>query len=104
MAGKPGRSGGPRENAGGYREGSGPKSKPPDVAEQADPLAFLLDVMQGKIDPSPSQLKAAIAATQYVHAKVGDGGKKDVKADKAKQAAKGKFAAASPPLRVVGGA
>ena len=84
MSGKPGRSGGARPN-------SGPKRKPPAQvlpaadekptdsapAGELEPLEFLRQVMLGVIDPSPSQLKAAIAAAQYCHAKVGEGGKKE---------------------------
>lgn len=94
MAGQPGRSGG-------ARPGSGPKKKAPDPVAKRDPLEFLIDVMQGLTDPSPSQLKAAIAATQYVHAKKGEGGKKDERGEAAKKAATGKFAAAAPPLKLV---
>jgi len=65
-----------------------------------DPLQFLKDVMRGTIDPSPSQLKAAIAAAQYVHRKAGEGGKKDERASAAKVAARGKFAAAPAPLKL----
>ena len=107
MSGKPGRSGGARPN-------SGPKRKPPaqvlpavdeKAAESApagelEPLEFLRQVMLGVIDPSPSQLKAAIAAAQYCHAKVGEGGKKEQAAGKAKQASKGKFASSAPPRLV----
>lgn len=94
MAGQPGRSGG-------ARPGSGPKKKAPEAVAHRDPLQFLIDVMQGLTDPSPSQLKAAIAATQYVHAKKGEGGKKDERGEAAKKAATGKFAAAAPPLKLV---
>lgn len=72
MAGVKGRSGGPRPNSGGARPGAGRKPKPPPVAEptdESDPLAFLISVMQGRLDASPAQLKAAVAAVQYVHAK-----------------------------------
>jgi phage terminase small subunit len=97
MAGMPGRSGGARPGA-----GRKPAPKPdPVVCSEEDPLVFLKSVMQGAIDPSPSQLKAAIAAAQYVHRKAGEGGKKDERANAAKVAAKGKFAAAPAPLKLV---
>lgn len=104
MAGMKGRSGGARPNSGGKREGAGRKAKTPDTNATRDPLEFLLDVQQGLVDPTPAQLKAAIAATQYVHAKKGEGGKKDAKGDAAKAAGAGKFAPASGPrLATVGG-
>lgn len=97
MAGVKGRSGGARPNSGGKREGAGRKPKAPGSTVTRDPLQFLLDVMQGKVDPSPAQLKAAQAAAQYVHAKKGEGGKKEAKGDAAKAAGAGRFAPASGP-------
>jgi phage terminase small subunit len=97
MAGKPGRSGGARVGA-----GRKPRAKPVGVdSPERDPLEFLLDVMQGKVHPSPDQLKAAIAATQYTHAKRGEGGKKEAKQDAAVEAAAGRFRPKPPPLRAV---
>jgi phage terminase small subunit len=95
MAGVKGRSGG-------YREGAGRKPAPkpePVSVEGRDPLDFLLDVMQGTIDPTPSQLKAAIAATQYVHTKKGEGGKKEQRQADAEGVA-GRFNAAKPPPKL----
>lgn len=108
MAGMKGRSGGARPN-------SGPKRKPPATtvaqpdaaaAESApvpqEPLAFLEAVMRGLIDPSPSQLKAAIAAAKYRHQVPAAGGKKGEAAKNAQAVAGGKFGARSAPaLRVV---
>jgi len=107
MSGKPGRSGGARPN-------SGPKRKPPAQvlpaadekpadsapAGELEPLEFLRQVMLGVIDPSPSQLKAAIAAAQYCHAKVGEGGKKEQRQAEAEATASGKFGARQPPKLV----
>jgi hypothetical protein len=120
MAGAKGRSGG-------ARPGAGRKKKNPDVevrlesqphggalkrsealpqepalVETRDPLEFLLDVMQGTVEPSAAQLKAAIAATQYKHAKMGEGGKKDARADAAKQVG-GRFSQAAPPRLAASG-
>lgn len=64
-------------------------------------LVFLQDVALGRIDATPNQVRAAIAAVQYTHTKRGDGGKKEEAAEKAKKASAGKFAAAAPPLRLV---
>lgn len=94
MAGKHGRSGGARPN-------SGPTRKPPgDVPssdDADDPLAFLRKVMLGQIDPSPSQLKAAIAAAQYCHAKKVGGAGRAEREKAAEDVAAGRFSPASPP-------
>ena len=112
MAGAKGRSGGARPGAGGARPNSGgarpgagrkPNPKPePATAPGLEPLAFLEGVMQGLIEATPLQVRAAIAAAQYRHMKKGDGGVKDEQADRAKKAAAGKFGAAAPPLKLVG--
>ncbi len=83
--------------SGGARPGAGRKPKEPAEADYDDPLEFLRAVMRGTVDPSPAQLKAAIAATQYVHAKKGEGGKREDTQREAERAAGGKFAAAAPP-------
>jgi phage terminase small subunit len=62
----------------------------------------LLDVMQGKLEPSPDQLKAAIAATQYLHAKKGEGGKKDEELAAAKKVSS-KYAVSTPPRLIAAG-
>ena len=104
MAGEKGRSGGARPNTGGVRPGAGRKPRPPRAAdpnEINEPLAFLIAVMRGDIKPSPEQLKAATAAAQYVHAKQGDSGKKQDRAEAAKTAVVGKFASSASPLKLV---
>jgi len=103
MAGKPGRSGGARPN-------SGPKRKPPAQVSQSDrtgtadadaqPLEFLRQVMLGLIDPSPSQLKAAIAAAQYCHPKKGVGGSRADREKSAEEVAAGRFSPSAPPRLV----
>jgi phage terminase small subunit len=106
MAGVKGRSGGPRKNAGGARPGAGrpkkeqPPPPPPAQTDERDPLKFLLDVMQGTVEANMMQVRAAIAAAQYVHIKKADGGKKDEQAKKAGEVAK-RFATAAPPKLVV---
>ena len=72
MAGTKNRSGGPRPGAGRPR-------KPPAVNRHIDPLQFLLDVVRGAIDPTTLQVKAAIAAVQYVHARKGVQGARDLR-------------------------
>ena len=102
MAGVKGKSGGARKNSGGARAGAGRKPKEPVVVDGRDPLTFLLDVMQGLVDATPSQMRAAITAAQYVNTRTHDGTKKDQLATAAKTASKGRFATlASPPKLVV---
>jgi phage terminase small subunit len=99
MAGTKGMKGG-----GGARPGAGRKPLPkPPVVElpETDMLSLLQKVALGQLEASPIQVRAAIAAVQYTHAKKGEGGKKDEQDDKAKRAARGKFAAAAPPLKLV---
>ena len=107
MAGQPGRSGGPRKNAGGARPGAGrpKKEKPPppppiEIAER-DMLSLLQDVALGRVEATALQVRAAIAAVQYTHTKRGDGGKKEEAATLAEQAGKGRFAPKAPPKLIV---
>jgi phage terminase small subunit len=58
---------------------------------------FLTKVMRGHIEPSDAQLKAATV----LYGKKAEAGVKDAKAEAAKQAGKGRFAAAPAPLRMV---
>ena len=98
MAGVKGRSGGARPN-------SGPKPKPAIPVEPSadgDMLKLLQDIAFGRIEVSPNQLRAAVAAVQYTHTKRHDGGKKDELQDKAKTAAS-KFGARPAPLKLVNG-
>jgi phage terminase small subunit len=100
MAGVKGRSGGPRANSGGARPGAGRKKKevePLDVPERGDPKDFLLDVMNDPGAEPRARLDAAKALMPYMHPKLGEGGKKDQKAEAAKKVGAGKFAASAPP-------
>lgn len=103
MAGVKGRSGGARPNSGGARPGAGrkPKAKP-EVVEipERDMLSLLQDIALGRVEASTTQVRAAIAAVQYTHAKKGEGGKKDDAADRAKAAAGGKFGPRQGPRLV----
>ncbi|MCZ2292166.1 MAG: hypothetical protein LC125_09505 [Burkholderiales bacterium] len=63
-------------------------------------LELLQRVALGLVDASPIQVRAAIAAVQYTHAKKGEGGKKEARQDQAERVAS-KFAAAAPPKLVV---
>ena len=108
MAGQPGRSGGPRKNAGGARPGAGrpKKEKPPTppqpVLPETDMLTMLQNVALGRVEATALQVRAAIAAVQYTHTKRGDGGKKEEKAAAAAKVAS-KFATATPPKLVAAG-
>lgn len=118
MAGVKGRSGG-------ARPGSGrPPKKPqlvtvsaaspvvadvpkPDLLagigkEGFDPRPALEQVALGLLDPSPNQMKALVALMPYVHAKRGEGGKKDQRQQAAEKVA-GRFSAAAPPRLVAAG-
>lgn len=74
----------------------------PAESETRDPLEFLLDVMQGKLQAKPTQVRAAIAAAQYKHVKRAQGGQRDEQMSKAKGAAARKFSPAAAPLKLVG--
>ena len=66
-----------------------------------DPLTFLLAVMNDGASDARLRVDAAKAALPFTHHKLGEGGKKDEQADKAKKAGAGKFAASAPPLKLV---
>lgn len=73
----------------------------PVQARDCDMLELLQDIALGRIESTPLQVRAAIAAVQYTHAKKGEGGKKDERAEAAKVASNGRFASAPPPLHAV---
>ena len=110
MAGVKGKSGGPRPNAGGRREGAGRKKKPTvpvapetaqvDPGEPLDPRPTLELVALGHLEVSTQQFKALTALLPYVHTKKGDGGKKEQQQAAAEKVA-GRFAPAAPPKLVV---
>ena len=97
MAGVKGKSGGARAGAG---RKPGPKPEP--VAQDGDMLEILQNIARGLTDATPLQVRAAIAAVQYTHPKVGESGKKGKVQDKAGDVARGRFTPGAPPLRVVG--
>lgn len=101
MAGVKGRSGGPRENSGGYREGAGrPKSEPVLVDKEelktADPRAFLEALMaDGDVDVKIRADAAKVllmAELRVTEAK----GKKEQRQEAAEQVAS-RFAPSIPP-------
>lgn len=91
-------------NAGGARPGAGRPAKPkPEtvrVEGTDDMLTLLQEIALGRIESTPLQVRAAVAAVQYTHAKKGEGGKKDDQADKAKKVAS-KFGTTAAPLKLV---
>lgn len=105
MAGVKGRSGGPRVNSGGARPGAGRKPKPkpePVLVPGDDTLKLLQDIAFGRIDATTIQVRAAIAAVQYTHAKKAEGGKKEARQDEAKKVAS-RYAPGAPPKLVAAG-
>lgn len=103
MAGVKGKSGGARKNSGGARPGAGrkPKPKPETVVikGEKDMLTLLQDVALGRVESTPLQVRAAIAAVQYTHAKKGEGGKKEEQ-QRAAESAASKFSRQAPPKLV----
>lgn len=70
-------------------------------APAADPLEFMRQMMNDLEADPKLRLDAAKALAAFTVTKPGEAGKKDQKADAAKQAGQGRFSAAPPPLRAV---
>ena len=81
---------------GGRRPGAGRKRKLPVLNDYPDPLEFLRAVWSGQITPTALQVRAAVAALPFVHAKLGEGGKKD-QTQRAAEKVASRFAPVSPP-------
>jgi hypothetical protein len=78
------------------------KSAPVEISER-DMLDLLQDIALGRVDATHIQVRAAIAAVQYTHAKQGEGGKKE-KSQKDAEKVASRFASAPPPrLAAAGG-
>ncbi|MBB4865466.1 hypothetical protein HNP46_004360 [Pseudomonas nitritireducens] len=73
----------------------------PVPAGDMDMLQYLQDVALGVIESTPLQVKAAIAAIQYTHAKKADVGKREQRQEAARKAANGRFHCRTPPLHAV---
>ncbi len=72
---------------------------PVETGETVTPLELMLKGMNDPNEPKETRYRLAIAAAPFVHPRKGEGaGKKDEKADRAKQAGSGKFAASAPPV------
>lgn len=103
MAGVKGRSGGARPGAGRPRKTPAvEQQKAPTPVKAKDMLDLLQQVALGKVDATPLQVRAAIAAVQYTHVKAGDGGKKEAQQEAAEKVAS-RFAPAPPPRLVASG-
>lgn len=91
----------------------GPKVKPEarpaneeaevELSTTDDPREFLTELMNADGADLRMRLEAAKTLMPYVHGKVADQGKKDQRAEAAKQAGKGRYAQGKPPLSVVKG-
>lgn len=64
--------------------------------EEQDMLTLLQNIALGKTAANAIQVKAAVAAVQYTHAKKGEGGKKEER-QKAAEKVGGRFAPTAPP-------
>lgn len=96
----------PRAKSAGTRASPEPKLEAPAAQEPTTgktPLQFMLDMMLDTAVDERLRCQMAVAAAPYMHAKKGEvgSGKKDEQADKAKQAAQGRFRPAAPPLKLV---
>lgn len=81
-----------------------PQPLPPDADVEIGtltPLEYALTVMNDPREPKERRDRLCVAAMPYVHAKIGEGGKREKAAAKAEKLSVGKFAAAPPPLRAV---
>ena len=90
---------------GGARPGAGRPRKIPTLLEMpatdGDPLAFLVSLMNNQAADLRTRVDAARALLPYLHAKVGESGKKAAQASEAKVVARGKFAPMKPPGRLL---
>lgn len=97
MAGVKGRSGGKRAGAG--------RKAAPFVkidTEGRDALDLLLKIAFGEVEANSLQVRAAVAAVQYTHHKLGEGGKKEARQKDAERVA-GNFAPIAAPRLVASG-
>lgn len=77
--------------------------RPAADAEKLDPLTYMLRVMNDPNETDKTRRdRLAIAAAPYIHPKAGENeGKKDAKAERAREAGKGRFAPSKAPLALV---
>jgi hypothetical protein len=67
------------------------------------PLDYLLSIMRNPQASKSARMTAAVQAAPYMHAKLQPKGKKEEKADGARKATGGRFAAAAPPRLAASG-
>lgn len=72
-----------------------------EIPETEDPKVFLTALMNCPKAGVKARLEAAKALLPFEHAKPGEKGQKERKAEAAKEAGKGRFATAGPPKLVV---
>jgi phage terminase small subunit len=75
-----------------------PPKKPPIIGNgDEEPLEFLECIYRDQNLPANMRLRAAIAAAQYKHVKLGDAGKKQEKEKAAENAGVGRYSGMEPP-------
>ena len=74
-----------------------------EIPPTEDPVEFLTKVMNEPAADLRLRIDAAKAMLPFKHKKLGEGGKKEVKADAAKTAGGGKFSPTAPPKLVAAG-
>jgi len=74
-----------------------------EIPPTEDPVEFLTKVMNAPAADLRLRIDAAKAMLPFKHKKLGEGGKKDLKADAAKTAGGGKFSQTAPPKLVAAG-
>jgi phage terminase small subunit len=81
----------------------GPGDDGIEIPPTDDPVEFLTKVMNEPAADLRLRMDAAKAMLPFKHKKLGEGGKKDIKADAAKTAGAGKFSPTAPPKLVAAG-
>lgn len=71
------------------------------ASENLTPLEYMLRIMRDPNEDADRRARMAIAAAPFCHARKGEGSGKDDKAERAKQAGSGKFAAGRPPIKLI---
>ena len=71
------------------------------MAENLDPLTYMLRVMNDPKCPVDRRDRMAIAAAPFVHNRKGEGGLKTDAKERAKVAGVGRFRPSAPPLKVI---
>lgn len=71
------------------------------IPDEREPLDYMLDVMRDPEVDAGRRDRMAVAAAPYLHAKLGETGKKQSKDEAASEVAKGKFAPAPGPRLAV---